>query len=93
MNTLPVWRRRIFWAGVIGLLVDVGFYFIWRHEHNLGPCRGLVIGTEIGFLAGLIAITMVLFGNGWRRWAAALTAAGVTYIWFSWFTYIAFLEC
>jgi len=93
MNSLPIWRRRIFRAGVISLLLDLVFYFIWRHEHNLAPCRGLVLGAEIGFLAGIFAVTMVLFSKGWTRWAAALTAAAVTYLWFSWFTYIAFLEC
>lgn len=75
------------------LLMDFVFYGVLEQAHSLRRCGGIAIGVEIGLLCALAAFVLSLFGQGWKRWTMAIVAVGTSYLWISWLTWLAQMEC
>jgi len=86
---LPVrLREKLFWTGLCLGSVDVIFFVVWQRVWVSNPCRQRSIGIELGLLVALVAFALSLFGNGWKRVALAAGAVVVSYVWFSWLSWM-----
>jgi hypothetical protein len=83
MKGLPIWRKSLFVVGFFLLLCTEGFEFVLPHVYRLDQCGLSALYVEIPFLIALASLFLVLFGNGWLRWAVAAVALVGTYAWFS----------
>ncbi len=69
-------------VGSFFLLCAEGFEFVLPHVYRLDQCGLSALYVEIPFLIAVASFVLVLFGNGWLRWAIAAVALVGTYVWF-----------
>jgi hypothetical protein len=76
-GTKAVWRMRLFGAGVVALMLNVGLYiYAWVYLQHLQPLslqlsaalRFFIVGSAVS----LLALVLITFGYGWKRVPLAL---------------------
>jgi hypothetical protein len=88
MNHLPLWRRRSFAVGAGLILLGAIDYGVaatrerqWMYKPNFTEGS---IWIFSGMFCAVLAMLLILCGQGWRRLLLQLVAFIELYFWFSW---------